>query len=120
VATLQALSSGERTQLQADVVVFATGYRPICPLGLLGRAHSLCEVREDGMVCIRRDYRVDTRDDTEAGIYLQGATEHTHGIGSTLLSNTAVRAGEILASILGRPPGGDEDRQLVAVAGRPD
>ena len=35
-----------------------------------------------------------------AGIYLQGGTEHTHGITSTLLSNTAVRAGEILDSLL--------------------
>jgi L-ornithine N5-oxygenase len=34
------------------------------------------------------------------GIYLQGGTEHTHGITSSLLSNTAVRAAEILASIV--------------------
>ena len=52
------------------------------------------------MVCIGRDYRVATTGATQAGIYLQGATEHSHGIGSTLLSNTAVRAGEILGSIL--------------------
>ena len=59
------------------------------------------------MVCVRRDYRVDTICDMRAGIYLQGATEHTHGIGSTLLSNTAVRAGEILGSILGHGPPDD-------------
>jgi len=35
------------------------------------------------------------------GIYLQGGTEHTHGITSSLLSNTAIRAAEILASIVG-------------------
>jgi L-ornithine N5-oxygenase len=34
-----------------------------------------------------------------AGIYVQGATEHTHGLGSTLLSNVAVRAGEIVDSV---------------------
>ncbi|MEU8074781.1 hypothetical protein AB0B31_04970 [Catellatospora citrea] len=33
------------------------------------------------------------------GIYVQGPTEHTHGISSTLLSNTAVRAGEIARSL---------------------
>lgn len=118
-ATLTCLSSGECSELEADVVVFATGYRPVCPLGLLGGAHALCEVSDDGMVCIRRDYRVDTTAETRAGIYLQGATEHTHGIGSTLLSNTAVRAGEILGSILGDAPAGDAGRQLVAAAGRP-
>jgi L-ornithine N5-oxygenase len=37
----------------------------------------------------------------KAAVYLQGGTEHTHGISSSLLSNTAVRAGEILASIAG-------------------
>jgi L-ornithine N5-oxygenase len=55
----------------------------------------------DGMVCIERDYRARATCSMTAGIYLQGPTEHTHGIGSTLLSNTAVRAGEILASIVG-------------------
>jgi L-ornithine N5-oxygenase len=34
------------------------------------------------------------------GIYLQGGTEHTHGLTSTLLSHTAVRAGEIRESLL--------------------
>jgi L-ornithine N5-oxygenase len=33
------------------------------------------------------------------GIYLQGPTEATHGISSTLLSTTAVRAGEIADAI---------------------
>jgi len=52
------------------------------------------------MLCVQRDYRVATRCAMRAGIYLQGATEHTHGVGSTLLSNTAARAGEILDSLL--------------------
>jgi L-ornithine N5-oxygenase len=119
VATLKCLSSGECTPLEADVVIFATGYRPVCPLGLLGGAHALCEISADGMICVRRDYRVDTICEMRAGIYLQGATEHTHGIGSTLLSNTAVRAGEILGSILGHGPPAGADRRLVATAGRP-
>lgn len=117
VVTLECLSSGERSELQADAVIFATGYRPVCPLGVLGAAHSLCAIGDDGMVCIQRDYRVATNNEMRAGIYLQGATEHTHGIGSTLLSNTAVRAGEILASILGEFVPGDAERGLVTVAG---
>jgi L-ornithine N5-oxygenase len=45
---------------------------------------------------------VATDDDLAAGIYVQGATEHTHGLSSTLLSNVAVRSGEIAASIVAR------------------
>jgi L-ornithine N5-oxygenase len=98
--TIESLTSGERTTIEANALIFATGYRPVCPLGLLGSARSLCATDATGMVCIGRDYRVETTCEMPAGIYLQGATEHTHGIGSTLLSNTAVRAGEILESIL--------------------
>jgi L-ornithine N5-oxygenase len=102
--TIECMTTGERTEIGADTVIFATGYRPVCPLGLLGTARALCDTDEAGMVRIDRDYRVATVGETPAGIYLQGATEHTHGIGSTLLSNTAVRAGEILTSILRHLP----------------
>jgi L-ornithine N5-oxygenase len=36
------------------------------------------------------------------GIYLQGGTEHTHGLTSSLLSNIAIRTGEIADSIIAR------------------
>jgi L-ornithine N5-oxygenase len=104
--TIECMATGERTDIASDTVIFATGYRPVCPLGLLGAAGSLCATGEAGMVRVQRDYRVATTCEALAGIYIQGATEHTHGIGSTLLSNTAVRAGEILASILRRQPCG--------------
>jgi L-ornithine N5-oxygenase len=100
LTTLEALATGERTVLDSDAVIVATGYRPVCPLELLGQARSLCATSDCGMVRVGRDYRIDATCEMRAGIYLQGATEHTHGIGSTLLSNTAVRAGEILDSIL--------------------
>jgi L-ornithine N5-monooxygenase len=51
---------------------------------------------------VARDYRVLTRAAQPCGIYLQGGTEHTHGITSSLLSNTSIRAGEILQSVLSR------------------
>lgn len=104
VTSLESLATGERIELESDAVVFATGYRPMCPLALLGRAHELCALDADGMVCIERDYRARMTCPLTAGtgIYLQGPTEHTHGLSSTLLSNTAVRAGEILASIVER------------------
>jgi L-ornithine N5-oxygenase len=117
--TLECLATGDRAELDCDAVVFATGYRPVCPLELLGEARSVCVTGDDGAVRIERDYRLQTTPETHAGIYLQGATEHTHGIGSTLLSNTAVRAGEILDSLLRRGPlHGAEREQLVGVAER--
>ena len=105
VTRLESLATGERIELESDAVVFATGYRPMCPLAVLGRAHATCALDGDGMVCVERDYRARAACRMTAGIYLQGPTEHTHGIGSTLLSNTAVRAGEILASIVARGAG---------------
>jgi len=116
-ATIECLTSGERTAIEADALIFATGYRPVCPLGLLGAARSLCATDDSGMLRIGRDYRVATTCEMPAGIYLQGATEHTHGLGSTLLSNTAVRAGEILASLIcHREADGDDPLEQLCAA----
>ncbi|MFI0445821.1 lysine N(6)-hydroxylase/L-ornithine N(5)-oxygenase family protein [Actinomadura sp. 6N118] len=98
-ATVHFLPTGERTVLDADLLVYATGYRPGDPLTLLGEAGKYCDRLPEGGLRIERDYRVATSDEVRCGIYVQGATEHTHGITSTLLSNTAVRAGEIAESI---------------------
>ncbi|MFD5790434.1 lysine N(6)-hydroxylase/L-ornithine N(5)-oxygenase family protein [Streptomyces sp. NPDC127037] len=101
-ATVTSLVTGEETLLDADVVVFATGYSPADPLGLLGEAAELCLRDEEGRVRVERDYRIATDAALNCGIYLQGGTEHTHGITSALLSNTAIRVGEILDSLLDR------------------
>jgi L-ornithine N5-oxygenase len=100
--TVESLVTGEKTPLDADVVVYATGYRPADALGLLGEVGEHCLRDDEGRVRVARDYRVATDDSLRCGIYLQGATEHTHGITSSLLSNTAIRVGEILESIVDR------------------
>lgn len=100
--TVEYMPTGERTVLACDVLVYATGYRPVDVLRLLGEAGQLCLRDDEGMVCVERDYRVITTTPTRGGIYLQGGTEHIHGITSTLLSNVAVRSGEILQSIVER------------------
>ncbi|MFC7388119.1 lysine N(6)-hydroxylase/L-ornithine N(5)-oxygenase family protein [Sphaerisporangium rhizosphaerae] len=99
--TVRSLADGEVERLRADAVVYATGYRPVDPLDLLGAAGAYCLRDERGGLRVGRDHRLETTGGMDCGIYLQGATEHTHGIASTLLSTTAVRAGEILGSILG-------------------
>ncbi|MCW8376732.1 lysine N(6)-hydroxylase/L-ornithine N(5)-oxygenase family protein [Streptomyces justiciae] len=110
-ATVKSLVTGEETALDADVVVFATGYRPADPQGLLGEVADLCLRDDEGRLRVERDYRIATRPELRCGIYLQGGTEHTHGITSSLLSNTAIRVGEILDSVLKTGP--DEARPVV-------
>ncbi|MEE1796567.1 lysine N(6)-hydroxylase/L-ornithine N(5)-oxygenase family protein [Streptomyces sp. BE308] len=109
-ATVKSLVNGEESTLEADVVVLATGYTPAEPLALLGDVAERCHRDDRGRVQVERDYRIATDDGLRCGIYLQGGTEHTHGITSSLLSNTAIRVGEILDSILDRgaesAPGG--------------
>ncbi|GAA4800932.1 SidA/IucD/PvdA family monooxygenase [Actinomycetospora chlora] len=107
---IEFLPTGEHETVPADVVVYATGYRAIDPTTLLGDTGTWCRRAENGELLVERDYRLTTDPTLRAGVYVQGATEHTHGISSTLLSTTAVRAGEIVASLLGHrvgapPPG---------------
>lgn len=99
---IEALTTGEKTNLRADVIVYATGYHAADPLSMLGEVGSFCPPDEVGRLRVERDYRVVTTPEVECGIYLQGGTEHTHGLTSSLLSNTAVRAGGILDSIVQR------------------
>jgi L-ornithine N5-oxygenase len=102
---VESLVDRSREVLSADLVVYATGYRPSDPTQLLGALAPRCRRDRMGRLEIGRDYRVATDDDLTAGIYVQGATEHTHGLSSTLLSNVAVRTGEIAASIAARTSG---------------
>ncbi|NKI42435.1 lysine N(6)-hydroxylase/L-ornithine N(5)-oxygenase family protein [Streptomyces physcomitrii] len=114
-ATVESLVTGEKTPLDADVVVYATGYEPADGLALLGEVAGSCLRDEAGRVRVERDYRVATEPALRCGIYLQGGTEHTHGITSSLLSNTAIRVGEILDSIVerGLKSAADEARPVV-------
>ncbi|GGV58695.1 lysine N(6)-hydroxylase/L-ornithine N(5)-oxygenase family protein [Streptomyces massasporeus] len=101
-ATVTSLVTGEDTDLEADVVVFATGYSPVDPTSLLGEVADRCLRDDEGRVRVERDWSIATDPTLRCGIYLQGGTEHTHGITSSLLSNTAIRVGEILDSLVGR------------------
>ncbi|WP_329119020.1 lysine N(6)-hydroxylase/L-ornithine N(5)-oxygenase family protein [Streptomyces sp. NBC_01353] len=93
------LATGETEALTADAVVYATGYAEPDPARLLGELNEACERDEDGRLRVHRDYRVRTGPELEAGVYLMGGTEHSHGITANLLSMAAVRAGEICDSL---------------------
>lgn len=87
---------GLTDKLSCDAVVLATGFTSMPLKEILG---DLAPV-SDSTVQVTRDYRLATKPEVRAGIYLQGGTEKTHGLTASLLSNVAVRAGEILASVV--------------------
>ncbi len=93
------LVSGRRHTMVNDLVVFATGYRCADPLALLDETPEGWPRDAEGRLDFHRDYRMVTPPEVTAGLYAPGATEHTHGLTSTLLSNVAVRSGEMVASL---------------------
>ncbi|MCR3723827.1 L-ornithine N5-oxygenase [Streptomyces umbrinus] len=89
--------------LDVDAVVYATGYRPSDPASLLQDLLPECKLDDEGRLTLDRDYRIVTAGDLRCGVYLHGANvERTHGLSAGLLSNTAVRSGEIADSIVKR------------------
>ncbi|MFE1312897.1 lysine N(6)-hydroxylase/L-ornithine N(5)-oxygenase family protein [Streptomyces sp. NPDC058755] len=100
--TVMSVATEETRELDVDVLVCATGYDPMNPAPILGELDSLCLRDARGRYRVERDYRIATAPELRCGIYLQGGTEHTHGLTSSLLSNLAVRSGEIVASLLDR------------------
>ena len=100
--------TGAIEQLDCDAVVYATGFLPANLRGILG---DLCDdvvMDEGGRPMVSRDYRLETSRPTAGGLFIQGNTEHSHGLTSSLLSNIAVRSAEILQSI---------DAELLSPAG---
>jgi L-ornithine N5-oxygenase len=88
-------------EIDCDAVIYATGFLPTPLRGILGDdLFAKLEMDEGGRPAVSRDYRVATATPTAGGLYIQGNTEHTHGLTSSLLSNIAIRSAEILQSIL--------------------
>lgn len=86
--------------VRVDAVVYATGYAPMDVSAFLGELASCYEFDERGRPMATRDYKLVARPGAPGDIFLNGATvEHSHGLGATLLSNVAVRSGEIAAAI---------------------
>lgn len=115
--SLQGGPDAEVSELDFDALVCATGYEAMEPTGLLGDLDRLCLRDEAGRYRVERDYRIVTAPEARCGIYLQGGTEHTHGLTSSLLSNIAVRSGEIVDSIAARRAGHDVEQAVLAEVG---
>lgn len=92
--------TGAAEDITADAVVYATGFTPMPLNEILGDLYSSHGPEHGPRVS--RDYRLSTTRPTPGGVYLQGGTEDTHGLTSSLLSNIAVRSQEIVESIATR------------------
>lgn len=99
------LADRDTRSIIADAVIYATGFRPSNPLDLLDSTVDITGAFEDGLPVVDRDYRLHLRQEENqtGGIYLNGNVEHTHGLTSSLLSNVAIRAQDILTSISDNP-----------------
>lgn len=87
--------------LDVDALMVATGYIRDAHEELLENVRSL---RPAGASAWNpgRDYRVSldsAKVSAQAGIWLQGCNEQTHGLSDSLLSVLAVRSGEIVGSV---------------------
>jgi L-ornithine N5-monooxygenase len=88
------------SRVHADWLVYATGYRPRNPFDVLGELSDYCKTDPDQALLLERGHRVATSGRVRCGIYVQGVAEASHGLAATLLSTTAVRAGEIADAIV--------------------
>lgn len=100
--TITHLVDHSQETLDCDAVIYATGYAPLNIRHFLGELACFYEFDSAGRPLVTRDYRLVAKPDAPGDIYLNGSVEHTHGLGSSLLSNVAVRAGEIAADYAAR------------------
>lgn len=111
LVSIRSLLDKETQVLNVDALVFATGYDEMDPARLLGDLAAHCPRDDDGQFQVGRNYRLVTGPELPCAIYLQGGTERTHGLTSSLLSNLATRSGEIAASLADRL-GADREQAL--------
>jgi len=90
--------------LDVDLVVIASGYRRDAHDEML---HEIKDLRAQGSDSsqgweVNRDYSVKFQEEAvqrDAGVWLQGCNEGTHGLSGTLLSILATRGGEMVNNI---------------------
>ncbi len=88
--------TGKTQKLPVDMIIYATGYKAVTAESVV--SSELIDERDADS--IGRDYRLCRTMKPGKAIYVQGpATEKSHGISASLLSVSAVRAGEIVKSI---------------------
>ncbi|KAF2422747.1 L-ornithine N5 oxygenase [Tothia fuscella] len=89
-----------------DVVIIATGYTRNSHEDILAPARYLMPGGDDPEKkwTVSRDYKVHFQEglvSEDAGVFLQGCNEESHGLADSLLSILAIRGGEIVQSVFG-------------------
>nr|OQO08211.1 hypothetical protein B0A51_18220 [Rachicladosporium sp. CCFEE 5018] len=104
-SAFQATPSPQLETLDVDLVIVASGYLRNAHEEILAPLAHLRPSGNAGSWQVARDYRVQFREGAvsdDAGVWLQGCNESTHGLSDTLLSILAVRGGEVVESIFGQ------------------
>ncbi|KAF8444237.1 L-ornithine N5-oxygenase sida [Terfezia claveryi] len=101
------IRSGMESKEDFDAIIVATGYIRDIYQTILASTRDLLKKDATGCECwsVGRDYKLQYDTDKvadNAGIWLQGCCEVTHGLSDTLLSILAVRGGEMVDSIFGK------------------
>lgn len=102
-ATIRNLASGALSSKSYDAVVLGTGYSAENYTHMLDPIMHLLVKNEEGRLSVGRDYRVATSPSLDARVFSLGSNEESHGIGDSLLSNVAIRAQDLMASIYVQP-----------------
>lgn len=95
---LRDLGGRHSKQLNVDAIVFATGFKAFDLRDLFGSTINPAPAFNGGLPVVRRNYSLDLPS-IPGRIYLNGGVQHSHGLTSSLLSNVAVRAADILDAI---------------------
>jgi L-ornithine N5-monooxygenase len=95
--------TGACETIEAEAIILATGFRARTVPDFMQKLRPLIRTGEDGEPLVNRDYSVKFAPQSRVGLYLNGLSEHSHGIGDgQSFSMIALRAGAILKSILER------------------
>jgi L-ornithine N5-oxygenase len=98
VLDLRDRKTGRDTPLACDVVLLGTGFER----GLPALARRVAAALGRDTLPLSRVYRATIDEPGDGAVYLQGASEETHGIADSLLSIIAQRSHEIVNDILTR------------------
>lgn len=117
--TIRDLGNRGSTTLEVDAAVFATGFRPADTRSMLGPGIDGSSSFEGDLPIVERDYRLRLCGVPER-IFLNGGVQHSHGLTSSLLSNVASRASDILRAITDEQPDRPATRQPLPATIRTD
>lgn len=90
----------QESRCTADYLVCATGFKPSSIAKLLDESFAKkIQLDEEQKYTLDRSYKINFGTAPDTLIYSIGMSENSHGLTATLISNMAIRAGEIISDI---------------------